>query len=924
MQRYFTKTNLLLISFLLISLFASFFYGSNLTFFKPIAFGFISPSFILSFSFIVIIIFLKLYDKNIPILKWRISNNKIIYFLNLFVVGISGIFVVLFIKYLYFKSQLTFRVENLLNISTKDIIWFSVFLTIFLTYVLFSMWLLKLSKNKISNFSLRIIFIVFNLIGIIFLILILEISIPIVPIILSYLIFYLVLDLFIETAQFNSSWLFAFMIVVSGLTALIVFSSYSELTSEQRIENLKKILYHRDLELEAFLLDDTYSMPLNTKQKIISDYKATIEKDYLDRLNSGYYSINDSIYFNPLNGDYIIQLSNQLENNMIKWKLITNPNKKSPINFNLFHNQIIVIKDNKVLFNNTGFSKINIANKDLKPGNFDEFIYEGNSLIQYYFDDTLIIEMRRIPSFFRPLSLFSLMFALSGIFILFISFINIYLQFLPKEFNLKIWQTNTLKSRIQMSIIGLFILSFISMGILAFIYIKNISYNFVKNEAESEIRNICKDIGRGENMKTEESILIFLEKIEKENFDYFYLYDGEGKLIKDEDRFSIGISELPKVQLNLGKHIKFSKISTDYFHIDNFEGLIITSPVSTFGKNYYISSYNINTNLYNAATSNILSNFLNIYVILFLMSGGIAITLANSISMPIERLSDKLNMLNINDKNELIEWKTNDEIGKLIEIYNNTIKKLAESKKIISKIERDSAWREMAKQVAHEIKNPLTPLKLNIQYLQNVVKTYPDRACDIVEQISPGLIEQINNLDKIATEFSDFAKMPSARNEKVNLTEIVTAVHDFFRKRDDLSIKLYVPINELFVFADKNHIVSILNNIIKNAIQAIPSEREGLIVVDLYQENTNAVIKISDNGTGIPNEMLDKVFSPNFTTKSSGTGLGLAISTNMIQAFNGRIYFITKIDEGTSFFVEIPLMRTKNPDINTKVISLDD
>ena len=166
--------------------------------------------------------------------------------------------------------------------------------------------------------------------------------------------------------------------------------------------------------------------------------------------------------------------------------------------------------------------------------------------------------------------------------------------------------------------------------------------------------------------------------------------------------------------------------------------------------------------------------------------------------------------------------------------------------------------------------------------------------------------------------------MPSARNEKVNLTEIVTAVHDFFRKRDDLNIKLYVPINELFVFADKNHMVSILNNIIKNAIQAIPSEREGLIVIDLYQENSNAIIKISDNGTGIPSDMLDKVFSPNFTTKSSGTGLGLAISTNMIQAFNGRIYFETIIDVGTSFYVEIPLMRTKNTDSISKIITLDD
>ena len=924
MLRYFTKTNTLLISFLLISILATFLFGSDYVFFKGIDLRIISPGVVLSISFIAIIIFLNLYEKNVPILRLRSAKSSIIYFLNLFVIEGFGSLVVFLIKYLYFKSQLTFRVENLLNTSLKDIIWFSVFLILFLTYVLFSMWILKLSKNRISKFGLRIIYFLINLVIIVFIIMILKLSIPLTPIILSYLIFFLVLDLFIEKSYFNSSWLFAFMIVISGLTALIVFSSYSELINQQRIEKLKKILYPRDYKLEAYMLHKSEDTHLKSNLKIIGETRVTDEKEYINRLNTGYYSLNDSIFYNPMNGDYIVQISNQLENNFIRWRLITKANIKLPINFNLLQNQIIVLKGNLVLFNNTGFSKLNIRSKNLKPGSFDEYIHEGNSFLSYNFGDITIVEVRRIPGFLRPLSLFSLMFALSGIFVLFISFINLYFHFLPTEFNLSIWQTNTLKSRIQMSIIGLFILSFISMGILAFFYINNMSYNFLKDEAGSQIRKICKEIENSKNIKSEESILNFLEKNDKENNIYCYLYNDKGELIKDERRFSIGFSELPQVKLNLEKIKKFSKESADYFHNDNAQGLIMTNFVMFQGRNYFVSSYNVNKSLYNAATSNILSNFLNIYVILFLLSGGIAITLANSISMPIERLSEKLNVLNINDKNELIEWKTNDEIGKLIEIYNNTILKLAESKKIISKIERDSAWREMAKQVAHEIKNPLTPLKLNIQYLQNVVKTYPERAGDIVQQISPGLIEQINNLDKIATEFSDFAKMPSARNEKVNLTEIVTAVHDFFRKRDDLNIKLYVPINELFVFADKNHMVSILNNIIKNAIQAIPSEREGLIVIDLYQENSNAIIKISDNGTGIPSDMLDKVFSPNFTTKSSGTGLGLAISTNMIQAFNGRIYFETIIDVGTSFYVEIPLMRTKNTDSISKIITLDD
>jgi len=133
-----------------------------------------------------------------------------------------------------------------------------------------------------------------------------------------------------------------------------------------------------------------------------------------------------------------------------------------------------------------------------------------------------------------------------------------------------------------------------------------------------------------------------------------------------------------------------------------------------------------------------------------------------------------------------------------------------------------------------------------------------------------------------------------------------------------------VPINDLIVFADKNHLVSILNNILKNAIQAIPTEKEGMIVIELYRKDNDAIVKITDNGTGIPDEMVSKVFSPNFTTKNSGTGLGLAISTNMIQAFNGKIYFETEVGKGTSFFVEIPLMRIQDNYPEQKRVFLDD
>jgi len=238
--------------------------------------------------------------------------------------------------------------------------------------------------------------------------------------------------------------------------------------------------------------------------------------------------------------------------------------------------------------------------------------------------------------------------------------------------------------------------------------------------------------------------------------------------------------------------------------------------------------------------------------------------------------------------------------------------KLEESARLIAMTERDMAWREMAKQVAHEIKNPLTPMKLSIQYLQNTLASDPERAQNIAQNISNTIIEQIDNLSHIATEFSNFAKMPKATNEKIILNEVLTSTHDLFRERDDMDISLYVPIDEIYVFADRHQLLRLFNNLIKNAIQSIPKSRRGAIDIRLYRKSDIAIVSISDNGSGIEKEMQNRVFYPNFTTKSSGTGLGLAISSNIIETLNGRIYFETREGDGTTFYVEIPFMHLKD------------
>jgi nitrogen fixation/metabolism regulation signal transduction histidine kinase len=281
-----------------------------------------------------------------------------------------------------------------------------------------------------------------------------------------------------------------------------------------------------------------------------------------------------------------------------------------------------------------------------------------------------------------------------------------------------------------------------------------------------------------------------------------------------------------------------------------------------------------------------------------------------------------LRQIKIGRRNEAIEWTKADEIGALIVEYNRIIEELDENARILAATERETAWREMAKQIAHEVKNPLTPMRLSIQYLQMQLDNEEILDKEMVEKVSHTLIEQIDNVNHIVSEFSNFAKMPEPENEKVVLNDVVSSVHDLFRKRDDMDINLYIPIDEIQVFADKNHLMRVMTNLLKNAIQAIPKDRRGRIDIHLFTQDKNAIIKVIDNGEGIPDDMKEKVFKPNFTSKSSGTGLGLAICANIVEGFNGEIYFESSPYEGTTFFVEIPLMHTEDNFLETERVVL--
>ena len=302
-----------------------------------------------------------------------------------------------------------------------------------------------------------------------------------------------------------------------------------------------------------------------------------------------------------------------------------------------------------------------------------------------------------------------------------------------------------------------------------------------------------------------------------------------------------------------------------------------------------------------------LTTLINIYTILFAITTLIALLVSNLLTKPLRIIKQQISNIQFGKFNEALQWQSKDEIGNLVVEYNNMLIKLEKSSELLAQSERESAWREMAKQVAHEIKNPLTPMKLNIQHLQRVVETNPDDITDRVNKVSKMLIEQIDTLSHIATEFSNFAKLPTTNLEVVNICDVLQSVTNLFQQNTECEISLNAP-DALLIMADKEQCLRIFTNLLKNAEQSIPENRKGKIEVTAFADKNYVTIKVKDNGCGIAEELTHRLFIPNFTTKTTGTGLGLAMVKNSVVSFNGTISFETDINLGTTFILVFPVV----------------
>ena len=298
--------------------------------------------------------------------------------------------------------------------------------------------------------------------------------------------------------------------------------------------------------------------------------------------------------------------------------------------------------------------------------------------------------------------------------------------------------------------------------------------------------------------------------------------------------------------------------------------------------------------------------YINIILVLIGISAIVVLFIMRRMTKPLALIQQKMGEIKIGSDNKPIEWESNDEIGELVAKYNILVSELEKSAQSLMRAERETAWREMARQVAHEIKNPLTPMRLSIQFLQ---RAWDNDAPDMEQRFkrtTATLIEQIDTLSDIASAFSNYAKLPEGNPEPLDLKELLAKCINLYDNEENITFSFACADDSCPFTADANNLSRAFGNIMKNAVQAIGKNKpDGRIDVALTSMMQKYVVTISDNGKGIKEEDKAKIFLPNFTTKSSGMGIGLSIVRNIIQAANGRVSFESTENVGTTFTIEL-------------------
>ena len=480
----------------------------------------------------------------------------------------------------------------------------------------------------------------------------------------------------------------------------------------------------------------------------------------------------------------------------------------------------------------------------------------------------------------------------------------------------------SLRTRIFLSMIVLIVMASVLLASISIIQFKNEAKEYHQERLERKEDAIKEHINYVLSTTTypltnENLDLIFKDKIHELAQIHsieINIYSLDGKLLKSsKESFSVDkvAPPIPKYILKLVR----SSIEKRYVDIKTIDGKKNRSAFSQIKDDKFkpLGILNLPYVEDDGYYENELKSFLirlgQVYSFMLIVAFALAYFLSSYITKSLKTISDKLSETSLNQKNEKIVLEASSkEINLLIKAYNGMVDELEKSAIKLAQSEREEAWREMAKQVAHEIKNPLTPMRLTVQSFQRKFDPTDPNVKQKMNDYSETLIQQIDTMSAVASAFSNFASMPAQQNETLNVVEVVELAMDIFNEE---YIEFHSDSPKIISKIDRTQLIRIITNLAKNAIQSIPEQQENKsIIVSVKKELNNVLITVADNGIGIQPKDIDRIFEPKFTTKSSGMGLGLGIIKNIIENYKGTITFETEFGKGTTFTVSLPIINT--------------
>ena len=525
-----------------------------------------------------------------------------------------------------------------------------------------------------------------------------------------------------------------------------------------------------------------------------------------------------------------------------------------------------------------------------------------------------IILSKTIPSWLSYLTTTSILLVCFG------AMLTIIL--LLKQLNqVKVSNGISMITKIQLVLIGLIVISLGGFSIASTTMLSGQYRSYSTDQIREKVKSVINEINSRQRFMSEK----FSDKNQDE-LDYqlrrwskvfladINLYQSDG-ILAGTSRTKIYNMGLLSEQMNPKAlyELQFS-MRSEFIHEENIGSLVYLSGyVPVFNhENELLGYLNIlhfdQRNVFEEQLRQFFVAILNVFMLLLVLSILVALLVSSWLTGPLMLLRKSFSQFELGKNSTQINYKAQDEIGSLVAEYNHKLNELAEAAAKLAQSERESAWREMAKQVAHEIKNPLTPMKLSVQHLQRVFDPNDPKSAERIERVTSSLIEQIDALTHIANEFSNFAKLPQPVISEIDLVSLIKAVVALFDgdRNVRVNLELNEPESSITIPGDKEMLLRVLNNLVSNGIQAVSMDATAQLVISLETNEHWAFVRVKDNGVGIPQDQIQTIFEPYFTTKSTGTGLGLAMVKQIVETHHGSIEIEETSAAGTTVLITLP------------------